>query len=469
MDYFSKTNFRFLTLLWLHVPVALLTAFLCGTSLPFALAASLAILAGPTALYFTNRSSVETSTAMAAGLIGFSALLIHASAGMTELHFHIFSSLGVIIMLAQPVAVAAAVLVVVVHHVGFYFFLPASLINYQAGLGILAVHAIFALAIGIPSFFISRTFKTYIVGVKSIIDEVQVISHEMADSSAKMLTTSQTLSETSTREAAAMQQTAASLEELRAMIARNTENAGQTAQISQASREESQNGQVVVRRVVDSLGEIKANSVGVANAVNRSNERIMAIVDVIQEIGDKTKVINDIVFQTKLLSFNASVEAARAGEHGKGFAVVAEEVGKLAQVSGSSAEEISRLLEDSLKNVRAIVEETKKSVQSLVSSGEVKVEDGVRVASDCQSVLEQIASRVEKMATSAVEISSASREQATGVDEITRAMSEVERATQENSAVAAEALSLASSLESGANRLRDSVERLLSALDAKAA
>ncbi|MBC7465119.1 MAG: hypothetical protein H7256_03945 [Bdellovibrio sp.] len=49
-----------------------------------------------------------------------------------------------------------------------------------------------------------------------------------------------------------------------------------------------------------------------------------------EEIGNKTKVINDIVFQTKLLSFNASVEAARAGEHGKGFAVVAEEVGKLA-------------------------------------------------------------------------------------------------------------------------------------------
>ena len=62
---------------------------------------------------------------------------------------------------------------------------------------------------------------------------------------------------------------------------------------------------------------------------NESNKEIQEIVKVIAEIGNKTKVINDIVFQTKLLSFNASVEAARAGENGKGFAVVAEEVGKL--------------------------------------------------------------------------------------------------------------------------------------------
>ena len=59
-----------------------------------------------------------------------------------------------------------------------------------------------------------------------------------------------------------------------------------------------------------------------------------------EQIKDKVNIINDIVFQTKLLSFNASVEAARAGENGKGFAVVAEEVGNLASVSGKAANEI---------------------------------------------------------------------------------------------------------------------------------
>jgi methyl-accepting chemotaxis protein len=89
--------------------------------------------------------------------------------------------------------------------------------------------------------------------------------------------------------------------------------------------------------------------------MNKSNDEISSIVKVIAEIGDKTKVINDIVFQTKLLSFNASVEAARAGEQGKGFAVVAEEVGNLATMSGKAAEEISSMLGDSMGKVELIV------------------------------------------------------------------------------------------------------------------
>jgi methyl-accepting chemotaxis protein len=78
--------------------------------------------------------------------------------------------------------------------------------------------------------------------------------------------------------------------------------------------------------------------------INASNEELRIIINIISDISEKTKVINDIVFQTRLLSFNASVEAARAGEHGKGFAVVAEEIGKLASVSGNSAKEINDIL-----------------------------------------------------------------------------------------------------------------------------
>ena len=80
----------------------------------------------------------------------------------------------------------------------------------------------------------------------------------------------------------------------------------------------------------------------------------LEILGYIKSIEEKTKVINDIVFQTKLLSFNASVEAARAGEQGKGFAVVAEEVGNLATMSGTSAEEISKLLESSISHIESI-------------------------------------------------------------------------------------------------------------------
>ena len=75
-----------------------------------------------------------------------------------------------------------------------------------------------------------------------------------------------------------------------------------------------------------------------------------------------------IVFQTKLLSFNASVEAARAGEYGKGFSVVAEEVGNLAQMSGIAAKDISALLQSSVKKVEQIATESKTKIDRLVQN-----------------------------------------------------------------------------------------------------
>ncbi|MHA0111674.1 methyl-accepting chemotaxis protein, partial [Klebsiella pneumoniae] len=78
-----------------------------------------------------------------------------------------------------------------------------------------------------------------------------------------------------------------------------------------------------------------------------ANSQLQSISNIIGEISAKTNIINDIVFKTQLLSFNASIEAARAGQHGRGFAVVAEEVGNLAQMSGNAAKEIRALLEDS--------------------------------------------------------------------------------------------------------------------------
>src|SRR6056297_538175 len=74
-----------------------------------------------------------------------------------------------------------------------------------------------------------------------------------------------------------------------------------------------------------------------AQGMRKLEDSISSLEDIkgiVEQIKKKTAVINDIVFETQLTSFNASIEAARAGQHGKGFAVVAEEVGKLARLSG---------------------------------------------------------------------------------------------------------------------------------------
>jgi methyl-accepting chemotaxis protein len=198
--------------------------------------------------------------------------------------------------------------------------------------------------------------------------------------------------------------------------------------------------------------------------ITESNQKMADVVNVIQEIGSKTKVINDIVFQTKLLSFNASVEAARAGEHGKGFAVVAEEVGNLAQMSGNAAKEITGLLEDSIKKVESLVIETRSKVETLAQQGKQEVDEGVEVAKRCGQVLGNIVTDSTSVASMASEISSASQEQAQGISEINKAMSQLDQVTQQNSAAGEQAARAAEDLSLQAEVLKTAVDQLVFAI-----
>ena len=171
--------------------------------------------------------------------------------------------------------------------------------------------------------------------------------------------------------------------------------------------------------------------------------------------------INDIVFQTRLLSFNASVEAARAGEHGKGFAVVAEEVGNLALMSGNAAKEITQMLESSTQRVQGLVQETKTRVEQLVAVGREKVKAGTQTAAHCQSILDEIVRSSSSLKLSVDEIATASKEQAQGVHEITQAMAQLDQVTQQNTQSAEQSAAATDRLNSQADLLRKTVETLL--------
>lgn len=272
---------------------------------------------------------------------------------------------------------------------------------------------------------------------------------------------SERLSSASTEQAASLEETAASIEQMNSMVARNTENAKKSSETATASKTTAENGREVVQKMIRSMDEINSSNSAIMNQVNQSNQKISEIVQVIQEIGAKTKVINDIVFQTKLLSFNASVEAARAGEHGKGFAVVAEEVGNLAQMSGNAAKEISGLLDSSVKKVESIVEETKARVDTLIREGQEKVAQGTEVANQCGDVLSNIVTNISSVAHMASEISSASNEQAQGVKEITKAMNQLDSVTQQNTAASIEIAQTAAALSQESTLLQEAVTSLL--------
>jgi methyl-accepting chemotaxis protein len=285
-------------------------------------------------------------------------------------------------------------------------------------------------------------------------------SQQVSSASAQVAASAQELSQASTEQAASLQETSTALEQMTSMVSKNTESSKTAAKTSIRSQEKTSLGKEAVGRMIASMGEINLSNENIAAQIDASNLQMTEIAKVIQVIGTKTKVINDIVFQTKLLSFNASVEAARAGEQGKGFSVVAEEVGNLAQMSGNAAREISAMLDESMKKVDAIVAETKSKVEVLMVEGKKKVSVGMDVANECNDLLSEIVDDVSSLSAASNEISSASQEQSVGINEINKAVGQLDQTNQQNSAVSEQTASAAEDLSTQATALQNAVIQL---------
>lgn len=290
--------------------------------------------------------------------------------------------------------------------------------------------------------------------IDQVIANLDDSSSEVSSASQQVASAATQLSQATTEQAASLEQTSSALEELNSMLQKNADNSAKSSTSATSSRDSAVKGKKIVENMIEAIQGISSSNNDIMTQINDSNQQISEIVKVILEIGNKTKVINDIVFQTKLLSFNASVEAARAGEHGKGFAVVAEEVGNLAQMSGNAAKEISDLLEGSIQKVERIVSETKTKVEHLVAGGKAKVETGTEVAQQCGEVLEEIVTSISAVTTMVDEISLACKEQAQGIREITKAIGQMDQVTQENASTSEEAAGSAEELSAQAETLK---------------
>ena len=222
------------------------------------------------------------------------------------------------------------------------------------------------------------------------------------------------LSQRTESQASALQQTAASMEQLTTTVRQNADHARQAHQlVASASAAAGQGGQVV-GEVVQTMGSIRESS---------------------RRIVDITGVIDSIAFQTNILALNAAVEAARAGEQGRGFAVVAGEVRALAQRSATAAREIKQLIDESVSRVEA----------------------GHRLAEQAGSSMSGMVNSVQSVARIMGDIVQASEEQSAGLEEIHRAIAHIDDTTQRNGALVEAAAHTAGSLEAQAQRLARAV------------
>lgn len=246
--------------------------------------------------------------------------------------------------------------------------------------------------------------------LRKIIARVTNESGSVAGIASKVKSSADTLSESVARQGSAIQETVSSMQEISSMISKTTDQ-------SKTANDET-------RRLVGSMEELK-----------ETNRNLKQLELTFKTIETKTKVINDIVFKTQLLSFNASIEAARAGTHGKGFAVVAQEVGKLADLSGSAAEEINNLLSESDSQIKDTVENTSDRI-------------------------ERFESALNKVSNATESITQASHEQENGVHQTNSAMDQMDGATQENSENAEELLQISGNLQDNSQNLQNATTDL---------
>jgi methyl-accepting chemotaxis protein len=274
--------------------------------------------------------------------------------------------------------------------------------------------------------------------VKESADGVGIGSSNVSNAAGDLYSNSVNLSTMVNKQATAVQQMASSVVEISEMSKKSADQAYSSTKKSSEGARTAKKGQQVVDDMLNSIKDISTDNTDVMNQIRESNKQISDISAIILEISEKTKVINDIVFQTKLLSFNASVEAARAGEQGKGFAVVAEEVGNLAQMSGKAAGEISQMLDKSVSKVNEIVADSEKKISVLLEGSKRRIDTGIDTSTRCGEVFSEVITIIEEVNSYVNDIATASNEQSVAVGQMNDAIHEIDDGAQTTTTIANE-------------------------------
>jgi methyl-accepting chemotaxis protein len=208
------------------------------------------------------------------------------------------------------------------------------------------------------------------------------------------------LNNNSNEAAASLEETAAALEEVTSNISSNTENIVRMSGFASALTTSSNEGQELAKQTTDAMTEIDEQ----VNAIN-----------------DAISVIDQIAFQTNILSLNAAVEAATAGEAGKGFAVVAQEVRNLASRSAEAANEI----------------------KTLVTNATQKANDGKTISDKMITGYVELNENISKTIELISGVEGASKEQLAGIEQINNAVNQLDQQTQQNANIASQTHTIA--------------------------
>ncbi len=271
--------------------------------------------------------------------------------------------------------------------------------------------------------------------ILEMIDRLDLIGNECKLASDQLASNSELLANGASQQAAALEETGSSLEEMTSMTRHNAENTELVGKTTNETRVTAENGLEKVRAMEVALRQSR-------EAVEEMRRSVKAMQSSGVEVTKIINTIDEIAFQTNILALNAAVEAARAGEAGMGFAVVADEVRNLAQRSAEAAKQTAQKIENSIQASDSGVTSSEQVVKALneIDCKAQEVNEGFK------SVLNMIKS-VEELVE---QIANASNEQYQGIDQINAGVNDINKVTQSNAANAEETASASSELKSQA-------------------
>ncbi|MEG0894190.1 MAG: methyl-accepting chemotaxis protein [Oscillospiraceae bacterium] len=226
---------------------------------------------------------------------------------------------------------------------------------------------------------------------------------------------SQALSQGATQQASSIQELSATINDISNQIKGNAANAKLAGDMSSKAGKGVTKGNASVQEMVVAMNDIAEKS---------------------NQISKIIKTIDDIAFQTNILSINAAIEAAKAGTAGKGFAVVANEVKGLANKSAEAAKNTANLIKDTVKSI----------------------ENGTQTADETAEVLKNVVKEVNSSNEFIQQISKASDEQASGAAQISIGVDQISSVVQNNSATAEQSAASAEELNRQSAMLKQLVD-----------